>query len=605
MSIQHIEDLPQSKLDSLIQNWNDKRVTITEKVDGSYMTFGLKDGNFFLGSKNLNFTRFDNIPNIFFYDEFRKYFKIIYYLPIENILSGLERKYKLSLPRTFEGEAIPSSEHNIICYDLNKIRNGVFVFFKTFEKNNNELWNDLVEQLNVFSVIKFHVLPKITTEISLNKNNNIKHDILSKLKFSPLFGENYEGIVVEFNNEFVKIIDKEKFNKIKQINWTFINAATKYKLQFKTKTKKDVSKIKENLEIWLLDLNELEKKFKTEGYKTLTIKKKKSDTLKYIEFCRKDIILPLFEKINEETPEQVFNRFLNKNYSDPVKPVKQKDHTTIFKNTNSCIPKNLIKTNIEQTLEDIKLKNLKYNIVGNNDSNYIGDLDVAISKQDIVNKINSKEDFWKDINNHLKSIEVDSYVLKGLRQFHISTPLRNDNKKELHAINRNGKELNMPGLIQVDFFVGNMKWMETILSGKPKESEYKASYRNVLLRSIISSLRWQNKNNFCYGSIEWKDGIKINTSKISEPKTKKEHTNKEERIKEKIIIEDSNQLARFLFGRNTTWSQINSFEKLFNLYQSKQFRFNKFRHIINQAIIINYVESNMQVPEIINSLFIT
>lgn len=568
------------------------------------MIFGLKNENFFLGSKNLVFNRLDNIPNIFFYDEFRKYFKTICALPIENILSNLEKKYKVELPRVFEGEAIPNPEHNIICYDLNKIRNGVFVFFKTFHAENNELWNDLVNQLNVFSVIKFHILPSIQPAFVLNKNDDVKLQILNNLKFSPLFGENYEGIVIELNGELVKVVDKEKFNKIKQINWAYINLATKYKLQFKTQTKKNISNIKENLESWLTNLDKLETDFKKNGSKTLTIKKKKSDTLKYFKFCREDIIQPLLKRLDSESPTQVYDAFLNKNYSNTIKQTKVKDHTRLFNNTNSCIPKQLIDLNVKQGLNDLGLGNLQYHIVGNNSKNYVGDLDIAISKLDIAKTIESQGDFWEDIEQYLAKTNVKFSIVKGLRQFHTSKPLLNDRNIQLSGMDKNGTKINKLGWVQLDFFVGNPKWMIDILSGSPSDSKYKASYRNVLLRSIISSLCWQNKENFSYGSIEWKDGVKFCTNKIIPPKTTKEYTNKEKRISEKMFIHNGNQLARFLFGRDTTWDQINSFEKLFALYQSPRFRFNKFRHIINQAIVINYNESNMEVPEIINLLFV-
>jgi hypothetical protein len=605
MGINHIEDLSKSELQTFIKNWNENKITITEKVDGSFMTFGLNDQKqFFLGSKNLIFTGYNTIPDIFFYDDFKKYYKTICKLPIENIFLKLEKKYNVKLPRVFEGEAIPHHEHNIVCYDLNKINNGVFVFFKTFEQKNEELWEDIVECFNKFSVIKFYTLPKLNLcEIKLNDKEEItitKDNILSNFNFEPLFGKNYEGLVIEYDDKkLTKIVNKEKFNKVKQINWAFINLATKYKTQFKNKTKKDISKLKDNLSFWETELINLKTEFESSGHKTLTIKKKKGDTQKYLDFCFTEIIQPLKKRLNAgETNEQVFSAFTNKNYSNIIKNdlPESKTHTMIFKEVNSYIPKKLIVGNITRALNSVGLDDIHFEIVGNNSKKYVGDLDVAINKQQLIAKINSNEnDIWSDI----KKIDKNIVINRGLKQFHIFRPLEDEDGNILPPINSFGERISKDsnGVIQVDFFVGSIEWMRDILSGSPEDSNFKSVYRNIFLRSIFSSLYFSGPDNVYYDfSINWKEGVKINTNKISGPKSSKEYTNKIVRLNEKYILQSGDQLARFLFGKTVVWKDIVSFEKLYELVLSDKFRYKTFTHVINETFTMNISEHGLKVP---------
>ena len=230
--MKHIDNFTETELKTLIENWNLGAITLSEKIDGSYMSFGI-DKNFFLKSKNVKFNSEPEIPNIFFYDDFRKYFLILSKLPLDCIASGLKKKYNISFDINFEGEAVPHFQHNIITYKPEKVNGGAFVLFKTFAQENDDFWNDLVFQLNKFSLVKFHTLPSIDYNFKLDTGKTIqelKSIILNTVDFEPIFGNDFEGLVIKQpNDQLVKIVDKEKFNTLKEVNWAYINRATKLK----------------------------------------------------------------------------------------------------------------------------------------------------------------------------------------------------------------------------------------------------------------------------------------------------------------------------------------------------------------------------------------
>ena len=180
----------------------------------------------------------------------------------------------------------------------------------------------------------------------------------------------------------------------------------------------------------------------------------------------------------------------------------------MFKNVNSCIPKEYIDFNVSNALRVLGLSGINYEIVGNKNKDYAGDLDMAIEQKAIEQKwsLDSDGQFWDQMNACLKQIKnkpmppqtiIDFKINKGLSQFHISMPLYPDgnNKCPIPSYDYQGKREHTHGIIQIDFFVGNLEWMSKIVSGAPETSSYKAVYRNLLLGAIFSAVKFKSARN--------------------------------------------------------------------------------------------------------------
>jgi hypothetical protein len=600
MGIKHIEDITESQLELLKTNWNQNLAVVTEKVDGCHMMFGIENDKFFLGSKNIIFRNYIQIPDVYFYDDFRNYFKQLCQIPFKIIFESLCKKHGVQVPIKLEGEAIPRANFNIVKYNKFEIGSGVFVLFKTLT-DNEDFWNDLVGELNKYTTIKFCVLPNLQYDFKIENGNGlaVKEAILNNFKFIPMFGTEFEGLIIKLSDgSMVKAVDKKKFNEVKNINWKYINSAIRLKTQFKNKTKKDINNIQKNLKDWLEDLNALENEFNTTGFKTLTLKNKVKDTSEYISFCKLQIIKPLLQKLRDgHSASDVFQAFLDKKYSDE-KPVQKQGHTALFKQTNSCIPNHLIECNVNQLFTALSF-DFDYSVVGNSKKSFLGDLDVAISKTDLIDKLQS-EDIWNALDGFLKANGFEYSICKGLKQFHVLKPLQDEFGNHLNAVNKNGESLCKPGYIQVDFFVGNTEWMKSILSGAPEDSAYKANYRNIFLRSIFEGINARYFNNLLTFTLDWKEGVKGYTESITEPiHGSKAYTRKRIKTEEHLIFDNQDRMTRFLFGPSVSWDDINSFEKLYGLYNSNQFKFHDWKTAIDQLLIINLYECKLEIPDFI------
>ncbi len=237
--------------------------------------------------------------------------------------------------------------------------------------------------------------------------------------------------------------------------------------------------------------------------------------------------------------------------------------------TNSPLENKYMDATVKNALKIWGLRKLKYEIVGSKYKPIMNDLDVAISTEDLAKIIGSKPDdkvaFWSKVESFFKShkpsdIPEPSFkVNKGLDQIHVSAPI----------VGQEGK------FIQVDLMLGDVLWMKDALSGAA-DSKYKALYRNLLLATIMTHSHENTKdpNVVKRYQINWKKGLQ-SVDLINK-------AGKIEKANIQTVYNNPNDLAAFLFGPGTTFNDISSFEKLFKLLDSPNFRYkNKKTEIID------------------------
>lgn len=643
--IKHIEDLKPQELLDFLSNWNidKKNFRVSEKVDGNFLGFGLKDGQFFVSSKNKEWYSPDEISNLFFLQSFKDYFRYLQKIPLYEIVQKIALKYNILFNGNIkiEGEAIPSYDHNIVIYDKKKIGDGIFVIFGTVidgqKFNNQRFWSDLAEEMNKYTDIKIYAVPEVnlsnlefdnTLIVSLEnlikkygnflkkparkpEEKELKEKLLSivkkvgmsakqqalQTKFNSLFGDEYEGLVIAApGGDLVKIVDKGKFTERKKSNWHFIDKLIQVQNNFKNKIKNNPNDIKKALVRWQRELNSIEKDYNKNKDKFITIPKKGYDTEQSIKLDN-NMIKTMENMLGELKPTEVVSKYFNK---EIVPEFNQHDGSIIkeggnvFNESNSVVPKELLQTNINFSLKLHGLNDLKYKLVGNINKPLLGDIDIAVDKKELVNRFDISEDnFWEDLNKFLvKFSKASEYKInKGLKQFHLLSPLVDKSGKQISAIDKNGKTLEEPGKIQIDVFVGNLNWMSDVISGAPLESKYKAVYRNLLLNAAFAVIKWPSKKNpsvYNKLTMDGREGFKMVQKQITK--------NKDKKIKERQFTVDPDVVGHVLFNKSIKWKDINSFEKLWDLFISDKFRFKSLRNDIIQEFKKTLIRNKKKLP---------
>jgi hypothetical protein len=262
---------------------------------------------------------------------------------------------------------------------------------------------------------------------------------------------------------------------------------------------------------------------------------------------------------------------------------------------NSAVPREHLESTVSNGLSLANLKGLPYAVVGNKNKPFLGDVDVAVESQNVAKKIGFKgtntEEFWNKLESHLKKSKVKHYkVVKGLSQFHIVIPLADKKGVQLNAV-EDGTEKTLPGFVQLDFFIGDLSWMEKALSGTTN-SKYKAVYRNLFFVDILSQLIFKTKNPDVKRKLQvnWKQGIEIVDFKYDEK-------GKKQKLKTKKITGDMDKFTKFLFGAKANFNNIDSFEKLYKLFKSNKFHFPKMRKSIIDAYKKTLSRYKLDIPK--------
>lgn len=249
--------------------------------------------------------------------------------------------------------------------------------------------------------------------------------------------------------------------------------------------------------------------------------------------------------------------------------------------TNSTLPRQYLDSTVANGLKLYNLGSLKYDIVGSKNKELLGDIDVATSVNGLEELIKAsyevdKKEFYKKLDDYVKN-NTPSFipspahkVMSGLDQVSINVPIVDDK-------GNNVKSTDVPtedGYVQLDLMIGDVSFMSKALSGAP-DSKYKAALRNLLLMNIMrySYEPTETPTVRTRYQFNWKKGLQ-KLDVVTNAKGKEEKQNI------KTITNNMDDVAVFLFGKNHTFNDINTFEKLFKLVNSDNFRYKKYKNEI-------------------------
>lgn len=665
--IVHIDKLKAEELLDFLKNWNlDKaKFHVSEKMDGNYMALGVNAGQFYLRSKNRVFNSVEEVPNIFFMNDFKKYFQLLQNIPWNDIFSAMADKWGFEFDGTLEieGEAIPAFDHNIVVYDEAKIGDGIFVIFNTKSSpgkdkagrlHNPEMWIDLAREINKYSSVKFFSVPEVDlSDLEFNNDlivdlealieehgnflakpartqaaKELKTKLLEKIAelgqavkqqalqhpVQSKFGPEVEGVVISGpDGKLVKIVDTAKFTARKETNWHFINQLINAERDFKKRIKENPQDLELHLNEWQEEVEDIQTDFNKNAHDYITINKKIEDTQNGIDYALGLIKIMKSRLEAGDSPESIVDDFNNKKIIPEaafalaeavvVSESDLNEGGNVFTDMNSVVPKPLLEPSIENALALAGLKGIRFEIVGNKMKPFFNDIDIAVDSEDLIKHLDltpTEQDFWDELNDHLARSKVSKYsLIKGLKQFHILVPLIDSSGKQVRVFLPDGSRGDEPAMIQVDVFVGNLGWMRDINSGAPEASKYKASYRNMLLASIASVVRWDvgpdGDNEYYRYVMNFRDGLKRQQIRVVPPSGRQKKPQLE-KVADEVITSNPDDLAKILFGNGVKWSDMNSFEELYNLLTGPKFRFGEFLPQILDEFKTSLVKRGMDVP---------
>lgn len=446
--IVHIDKLKPQQLLDFLKGWNlDKaKFHVSEKMDGNYMALGVNNGQFYLRSKSRSFESADDVPNIFFMNDFRKYFNLLESIPWNEIFATMAAKWDFDFDGTFEieGEAIPSFDHNIVIYDEAKIGDGIFLIFNTKTSvgkdksgrvHNPEMWLDLAEEINKHSSVKFFSVPEVSMgdlefdnkiivdlEALIEEHGNflkkpartqaakeLKAKLLAtvaelgkqakaqalEVPVASKFGPEVEGVVISGpDGKLVKIVDTEKFTARKETNWHFINQLINAERDFKKRIKENPQDLELHLLEWKEDVEDIQKEFDASGHEYITIKKKFEDTQNGIDFAL-GMIKAMKDRLDAgDSYESIVEDFKNRKIipegniklSEAVLFTEEdlQEGGSVFDDMNSVVPKSLLEPSIERALVLANFDGLPFEVVGNKTKPFFNDIDIAVDVDDLL-----------------------------------------------------------------------------------------------------------------------------------------------------------------------------------------------------------------------------
>lgn len=280
-------------------------------------------------------------------------------------------------------------------------------------------------------------------------------------------------------------------------------------------------------------------------------------------------------------------------YVPPEKPAKKKlkEGGNMFDVEASMVKRENLDSTIQKVLKDNGLGKVQYSKIGNFSKPLLGDIDIAIDTKDMLKFLKLPPTADKD--TLFKEIEAKfpgGKTAKGLYQFHLLG--KADNQP---FINKDGSEDDTKEpFVQVDVMLGVRSWREKFYSGAPS-SQYKAKFRNLFISEILSKIIEDAgpeglKQKYLLSPAE---GFFLQKFTIDAKGKRKE-------VSRELKSTDMDFVAKFLFGEDKTFADIDTFEKVYALFNSKSFKFPQFKKEILDAYKENLAKSQAAEPDLLH-----
>jgi hypothetical protein len=217
-----------------------------------------------------------------------------------------------------------------------------------------------------------------------------------------------------------------------------------------------------------------------------------------------------------------------------------------------------------------------------------GDIDLGIAQEFLAQKFGISADqslqfLYDKLSSELPAIlgyEPDMKLMKGINVLSIAWPIEGDTEN---------------GTVQLDLIpISNMDWAKFIFYSpdyRKNESKYKSAHRNWLFQAILSSLKNVTKRDengdivdFDTYALRLNDGIYKNkkTFQGATKRLKRPDTVKGQSV---FVTRDPQELLDLMFGGGVKPDNVKTFEDVWNIVTSPNFKYSDRVEEIRQDLI--------------------
>jgi len=223
-----------------------------------------------------------------------------------------------------------------------------------------------------------------------------------------------------------------------------------------------------------------------------------------------------------------------------------------------------------------------------------GDIDIAVSIDKLAGENSTSiNEVLKFLNMTLKAAGYDTAVNYGFKQVSVPFPIKGDKAN---------------GYCQVDLMLSDsLEWSKFMYHSPDftkTESRYKGAYRNLLMMAIATESKKEATKKLDTGeTVEYEQlVIRLNTGLV---KVRKSLQGKRGLVKTPKLLKDfdrvvsnvPDEVAEALFGEGVKAKDIMTFEKCWDLFNSKTFPYKNKEDIIIQKFEIYLSKSKLPFPE--------
>ena len=217
-----------------------------------------------------------------------------------------------------------------------------------------------------------------------------------------------------------------------------------------------------------------------------------------------------------------------------------------------------------------------------------GDIDLGIAQEFLAQKFGISADqslqfLYDKLSSELPAIlgyEPDMKLMKGINVLSIAWPIEGDTEN---------------GTVQLDLIpISNMDWAKFIFYSpdyRKNESKYKSAHRNWLFQAILSALKNVTKRDengdivdFDTYALRLNDGIYKNkkTFQGATKRLKRPDTVKGQSV---FVTRDPQELLDLMFGGGVKPDNVKTFEEVWNIVTSPNFKYSDRVEEIRQDLI--------------------
>jgi hypothetical protein len=217
-----------------------------------------------------------------------------------------------------------------------------------------------------------------------------------------------------------------------------------------------------------------------------------------------------------------------------------------------------------------------------------GDIDLGIAQEFLAQKFGISADqslqfLYDKLSSELPAIlgyEPDMKLMKGINVLSIAWPIEGDTEN---------------GTVQLDLIpISNMDWAKFIFYSpdyRKNESKYKSAHRNWLFQAILSALKNVTKRDengdivdFDTYALRLNDGIYKNkkTFQGATKRLKRPDTVKGQSV---FVTRDPQELLDLMFGGGVKPDNVKTFEDVWNIVTSPNFKYSDRVEEIRQDLI--------------------